>query len=833
VRRAAPDQSSPSALIRIDQACNRFEQAWRSGENPIMEDYLTGWSGGEQSELFGWLLLLELDYRRQRGQLPTVEEYRNRFSAFTREIDDVFAELRGEEDQSQPRQETTGDGVERPTRLLDQAVAVEAELSDQFGRYRILRRLGSTGMETSFLAHDTQLNREVVLKVPRLGTSEEVARKRFVQAARAAGSVYHANLCPILDAGEIDGVPYLTTPNQEGQFLVERLRIGPLPSEDALLLAEKLARALHVAHEKGLLHRDLMSASVLLTRAGEPMVINFALARREGEARITTDGQVLGTPGYLAPERLSGSAESDAPAADIYSLGVLLYEMLTGELPFGRSMRELMLRAPGQEASPPSHKRADVSATLDAVCLKALAADPGSRYASMAEFAEALGTARVVVQQSNRDALAASVAAPQQAASARQNERGRWLVHRHLAVVAIVAGLLGLGLLVAGGISGWFGSGDPERRQGLLAELYSGQFDEFIQARVDENIDISELRDSQSIRWTGYLKAPKLGIYNLSFQVDDAVSLWLDGKLLIDHWAWHGASDTSSIPFILDSKPLPIKVEYYNVIGSALSRLMWKEPGQSVAKPVPPGCFLYDHDQEAAWKLSQRKPDKPIDAPSTERVLATWALSLRGKVRIKIDGQPAKDIRTPEELPLANFQLDCLDLRDSTASAEELRKLFRVCSLGQLSLAGMRVGDEGASYSRAMSIKDLNLSETGITDGFFAARGDDPIHWQALQTLDISGNPQITDNAIRALAGGDLSVLAGERIPKGFIPMRRISAPNLARLYLQKTNVTDACLKELQGKEFRNLQEVQLNGTKITKASVMALPEEFRRKVKY
>src|SRR5262249_19215021 len=139
-----------------------------------------------------------------------------------------------------------------------------------------------------------------------------------------------------------------------------------------------------------IVHRDLNPGNILLTPADEPMIMDFGLARREGSARMTLPGQVLGTPGYIAPEQLSGNPEAQGPACDIFSLGGILYELLTGELPFGRSLNEVLLRIMTTDPRLPSACRQGVDPALDAICLKALARKVEDRYPSMGKLAEAL-----------------------------------------------------------------------------------------------------------------------------------------------------------------------------------------------------------------------------------------------------------------------------------------------------------------------------------------------------------------------------------------------------------------------------------------------------------
>jgi serine/threonine protein kinase len=222
--------------------------------------------------------------------------------------------------------------------MRETTMTLTAGLSGRLGRYEILRRLGQGGMGTVYLAQDTQQDREVALKVPRLdrGPSAQV-RERFLREAKAAATLDHPNICSVYDAGEIDGVLFATMAFIDGRPLTELIRAGKrLPERAVAVLVRKLARALAAAHEKGVVHRDLKPANVLLTLQNEPVITDFGLALRLGqeEARLTGEGAVLGTPAYMPPEQVNGETAAMGPACDIYSLGVLLYELLTGRLPF-------------------------------------------------------------------------------------------------------------------------------------------------------------------------------------------------------------------------------------------------------------------------------------------------------------------------------------------------------------------------------------------------------------------------------------------------------------------------------------------------------------------
>jgi formylglycine-generating enzyme required for sulfatase activity/predicted Ser/Thr protein kinase len=270
-------------------------------------------------------------------------------------------------------------------------------LPAEFGRYRILRQLGRGGMGAVYLAQDTQLGRQVALKVPFFDASESPQRvERFVREARSAAILQHPNICTVFDAGQIDGRPFITMAYIAGTPLEKEIDPeAPMPQVRAAEIVRKIALALQHAHFTGIVHRDLKPANVMMAAGGEPVVMDFGLAKRvadvdPNEAKLTRDGGLLGTPSYMAPEQVKGDSSAIGPATDVYALGVILFEMLTGRTPYAGGITVVIGQILAAPAPPVKEFRPDVDSRLDAICRKAMAKEPADRFKSMTEFADTL-----------------------------------------------------------------------------------------------------------------------------------------------------------------------------------------------------------------------------------------------------------------------------------------------------------------------------------------------------------------------------------------------------------------------------------------------------------
>jgi serine/threonine-protein kinase len=320
------------------------------------------------------------------------------------------------------------------------ASALDVSAPPDLAGYEVLEELGRGGMGVVYRAWDRRLKRPVALKMLLAGAyARPEERERFRREAEAEAGLRHPNIVQVYDVGTLDGRPYLIMEFVEGGSLAQRLGVAPLPAGQAAALVATLAEAVQTAHDRAIVHRDLKPSNVLVSADGTPKITDFGLARRLEEAPgLTHSGATLGTPSYMAPEQTRGGTQAVGTAADVYALGAILYETLTGRPPFrADTAAETMRQVAEQEPLPPSRSGVRVPHDLEVICLKCLCKEPHRRYASAAALAEDLR------RFGRGEPITARPTGPLERSA-------RWLRRRRVQVgVFFLGSLLGIGLVAA------------------------------------------------------------------------------------------------------------------------------------------------------------------------------------------------------------------------------------------------------------------------------------------------------------------------------------------------------------------------------------------------
>jgi tetratricopeptide (TPR) repeat protein len=375
----------------LERLCNDQVKRWHAGQRVPAEAYLALYprleSDGEAAFelIYGEYLL-----REELGESPQADEFRWRFPRFAPRLErqlDLHIVLNLDE----PSRETIVSS--RSGSTAPPEVGIDPGLASIAPGYEILGELGRGGMGAVYKAWQVGLKRVVALKVIRADAyADSGAAARFHAEAEAVARFQHPNIVSVFEVGETDRIGYLVLEYAAGGGLDRRLAGALRDPHDSAKLLETLARAIHYAHQRGIVHRDLKPANVVLTEDGIPKITDFGLAKLlERDDGLTQVGDLLGTPSYMAPEQIRGLPLHITPATDVYALGAILYEMLTGRPPFkGTTPLSTLEQVSSQEPLWPSKLQRHTPRDVEIICLKCLEKEPRRRYASALALAEDL-----------------------------------------------------------------------------------------------------------------------------------------------------------------------------------------------------------------------------------------------------------------------------------------------------------------------------------------------------------------------------------------------------------------------------------------------------------
>lgn len=369
------DRTAPHHLAAL---CSVFEERWLAGDPPDISEFLDRTRQHDRSTLLAQLIRIDVRERLRHGETPNAHEYVTRFPDDQGTILGInWASLTSQ--------------VPSPPSAED-IVSVRAFRRSRIGRFDLLERLGIGGFGEVWRAFDTHLQRDVAIKIGHFGTDDTEQVHLLLHEARSAGRLRHPGLVPVHEAAVEDRIAYIVSDYIPGKTLAARLKEGRLSCREAAVIAHKLADAVAHAHENGVIHRDIKPANVLLDQTGDPHLADFGVARRiSGDATISTEGEALGTPAYMAPEQARGEVSTADHRADVYSIGILLYELVAGRRAYPGDAREALQRV---LLGPPQRLRLfrhDVPQDLETIVNVAIAREANDRYQTAKALADDLG----------------------------------------------------------------------------------------------------------------------------------------------------------------------------------------------------------------------------------------------------------------------------------------------------------------------------------------------------------------------------------------------------------------------------------------------------------